>query len=358
MSTWVFKTGTGKGPKVAAGPGVGEQAKERVEVLEQGYTVAAEDDDDDANLAHVQETLSALRGFGRLALFRKKPTWCAGFLCSIELDKDEEIDLSAIKRDWGGGEIQFRPQRYTSNGVRFAPGGRTLRFTGPPRENGVEITPDGYFGPTRSTAPAVVLQQDRPVRQQASSNNTLEQLVVMLVDRLTAQPRALAAPPPPARESSDPLEQLGKSIATFKQLERLMGGAPQAEEEEVEEGPAEPPWLGRLIETALDKIESKKKPQQQQQAAPSWRLHKSAQAPAPAARPAPRAAPAAAPAAAAPGPARTVRELLDGFRGLNPRERMELLGTLSGELDPALIREYMAANLGHVDDDEGEAVGG
>ena len=355
MSTWVFKTGTGKGPRATAGPGVGEQPKERVEVLDPGYTVGSDDDDEDESLSHVQETLSALRGYGRLALFRKKPTWCAGYLCSIELDKDEELDLSAIKKDWGGGEIQFRPQRYTANGVRFAPGGRTLRFTGPPRENGVEITPDGYFGPTRAAPPAVVVQQDRPVRQQQQQgNNTLEQLVVMLVDRLTTQPRTPAAPPP-VRESNDPLEQLGKSIATFKQLERLMGGSHQVEEADDEEPPEDvPPWLGRLIETALDKLENKKKPQQQQApAAPSWRLHKPAASPA---SPASTARPTAKPAPAAALP-RTVRELLDGFRGLNPRERMELLGTLSGELDPALIREYMAANLGHVDD-EGEAVGG
>lgn len=355
MSTWVFKTGTGKGPRATAGPGVGEQANERVEVLDPGYTVAPEDEDEDPNLAHVQESLRALRGAGRLALFRKKPTWCAGYLCSIELDKNEEIDLSAIKRDWGGGEIQFRPQHYTANGVRFAPGGRTLRFTGPPRENGVEITPDGYFGPTRAHAPAVVVQQDRPVRQ---STNVLEQLVVMLVDRLTTQQqqpqqRPLAAPP----QSTDPLEQLGKSIATFKQLERLMGGAGPAEEDADDGEPAEdvPPWLGKLFEKVLDKWDGKKKPTAATPApapGPSWRLHKPAATPA--ARPTvrPTARPAAAPAARP-----SVGDLLAGFRELDPAERMELLGTLSGELDPALIKQYMAAN-GFNLDDEGEAVGG
>ena len=342
--TWNSPKGGWKGTQASGGLRVGEQPEHEVEVVESPS--------EDPELAHVQEALDALRGAGRLALFRKKPTWCAGYLTTIELGPNEEIDLAQIKADWGGGEIQFRPQKYTSNGVRFAPGGRTLRFTGPPRENGLEITPDGLG--LRQQQPGAVVIHDRPPAVRPAPDQTMPQLVGMLMQsqsRMFEQFLALFAAQrtPPPTPAADPLAQLTASIRAYKQLDTLFG----PEETDEGEPPPEdvPPWLGRLLDKAMDRWDGKRpqqppqqqQQQQQQQQRSSWRLHKSPQQQPPA-QPQQPAQPQGRP---------SPRELLAMFRGLDPRERMELLGQLSGELDPELIREWMAANFGG----EGEAVG-
>lgn len=314
-----------------AGQGLGEPAEFAVEIS---------DEPEDSGLAHIQQGLASLRGHGRISLFRVKPTWCAGFLTTIELSPGEEIDLAGIKRDWGGGSIQFRPQVQTSGGVKWAKGGVTVVLTGLPRENGEILSPDGTRAPER----VIIEPRQAPVRPVPQVDNgaaLMQTMFSSMMGLLTTviqqqqQPagRALAAapvaaPPAAAVAPADPLKQLRDALAINRELNDVFGGGGDDDDEPAPT--TRESLLERGLMMALDRFDKDdKKPRQatQERAQPArgWRVANG-------------------------GPGRkaplSVDEAIAVLRGLPDADKMELLGNLSGEIDPALIKAWMAGNLG------------
>lgn len=313
-----------------------EVPSHEVEVVADPHDLEPEEGDPD--LAHVQAVIRGLRGAGPIQIWRKKPTWCQGYLTTIEVGRGEQLDLRQLKADWGGGELQFRPQTLTDRGIRFARGGGTIRFTGPPREFGREITPDGYVN--RAPAPAAAIERVPAVRPVGLDPST--QMMMLMFQELMG---VLRRPAPRAEVERDPLGDAEKLLMRLHRMQGLLGGH---EDEDEDEEPAKSSIEEKVLEVLLKKFDRDGEKKKESPAAASggarWRLHKAKGGTA--ATPAgPATAAAAAPAKLAP------KQLLELIQKLSPEEQMELLGTASQRIDPDLIREWMAAG------GLGEAVG-
>ncbi len=317
----------------------------------------------------IAELFANIQSTTRVGLFRRKPTWCQGYLTSIDIHPGEMLDLDQLKQDWGGGEIQFRPMVSTARGMKWAPGGRTLRFTGPPREAGRELRSAAELGASDGGAPRQVASA-APVRQDGSFA-----LIQMLLEQNQARDRQMAelmaelrATP---RQSARPMGSMLEQLREFKAIQsELLGG----EEEEGAPAPAAPVdphtqalMIGlRMLEKKLDGPTPAKDrrtapaapvapPPDAPPLASGWRLR-------PAGPPVAAQAPAPAPAPARPvkqaSPARSkAQEIIAGFGELSPQERMDVAGQISLTLDPEEVRNWMANNLEPDEDDQEADVG-
>ena len=284
----------------------------------------SEESTEDAALTRVQESLANLRGAGRVAIFRKKPTWCQGYLTTIELSQDEDVDLRQLKADWGGGELQFRPQVQTARGVKWAPGGVTVRLTGPPRESGAILREEGG-DPVRER---VIVESPRPVAPRVDPSVAMMQtmftgllglMTSMMQQRApaAAAPAPVPAPVPAAPPPVEPLKMLRDAMKMKQELDALFiddaddERAPKEGGDLVERGLA-------LVMDRLDKEPRQAGKGQAQAQSRGWRLPGG-------------------------GGARSAEQILADLEALPEAQKMELLGTLSGRVDPALIKAWMAS---------------
>lgn len=245
--------------------------------------------------AEPPDPLAGLRGVERVHVFRRKPTWCKGLLCSLDLSEDEEIDLGQLKADWGGGQILLRPLHHTAGGWKYKRGAVSVQFTGTPRERGMPLGRDGDPRVIETTARPVAPPARGLVRQTGGDGMAvMAQLFDRIVDRLDRL-EARVAVPAPAPLPHDPLAEVKRAGLMVRELRQLAGvfsgeaSEPEEDEDEDEEdeGPPSPEaMLMRLLEKKLDEGDDKPAAPQQR-AGP--RLIKAAtrpkQPPTPAARP-------------------------------------------------------------------------
>jgi hypothetical protein len=254
------------------------------------------------------DPLATLRDAERIQVWRTKPTWCRGLLCTVDLAADEEIDLGQLKEDWGGGVIQLRPMQHTSQGWKYARGAVSIPFTGPPRERGVPLGSDGeprvIEAEARPVAPPPRALATRPMGGDVIG--TMAQLFERITDRLDGLERRMVegAPGPP-----DPLAEVKRAAAMVHELRGLAGvfaGEPIEEPDEADDDEEEPEgdeeesaspeaMLMRLLEKKLTEDEAK--PEATPQPASGPRLIKAPRKATPPPAPAPAPAPAAAAAA-------------------------------------------------------------
>lgn len=274
----------------------------------------------------VRGMLAELAGrAGRIQIWRTRPTWCSGFLASIDIDEGDDLDLGMIKRDWGGGTIRFRPQARGAKGYQYIRGGICLDFTGPPMEAGTPLGRDGRPLPPQVGALPSANYGAAVLPGAHTGNHALDVMSGLfrgLQDRLGSIEQKLAAP----AVTADPLADVKRTIAlaqAFGDLKKLFGGDQPAleeadeeeEEEEEEQGPPDLEALGlrflekKLLEDETVQAELGIKPANKTPAAtqPATVLPRAKPQPAPQAagtQPAPRAAPRPA-AAQAPAQAAT-----------------------------------------------------
>ena len=350
FGTWKTRGVSVGHPLGSAGDPVGERPNSEavhdteVEVL----TDVDADPELDPGLSHVRTLLNNLRPFSRVQLWRTKPTWCAGFLTNIDIARGEELDLDQIKRDWGGGEIQFRPQVRTPAGMKYARGGGTLPLTGPPRERGVEITPHGMFeAPAAARSPVVV--ETRPASTRSISDaagpwglvQTMFQGMLGMMQQNMQQSMQQNMQPQQAAPrvvAPDPLAALGQLEGTLKIFKRLQATLQPDDDDDDDDDDAEAAATptDRLLGMLVGQLEQKMASKGSKPATPakpaatrSWRLHTTP------------GAPAGKPTSAA--SAARMREMLEA---LPQEEQMEVLGELSSKIDPELIQAWMAQQFG------------
>jgi len=218
------------------------------------------------------DPLATLRDAERVQVWRTKPTWCRGLLCTIDLAADEEIDLGQLKDDWGGGVIQLRPMQHTSQGWKFKRGAVSVQFTGPPRERGMPLGRDGEPRAVEVNPRPVVPEARALARQTMGADplGVMAQLFERITDRLDGIERRIslapeAAPPP------DPLAEVKRAGLMVRELRELAGVFAGTEplpadepddDEEDDEGDEEEPqgpeaMLMRLLEKKLTEDEEK-----------------------------------------------------------------------------------------------------
>lgn len=324
-SSWGFPGRTVGESRAGAGEAVGETAEFEVSVTDEPG--------EDAALTHVQKALESLRGAGSIQIFRKKPTWCDGYLTTIELGDEEEVDLRQIKADWGGGHLQFRPQVRTAKGMKWAPGGVTVKLTGPPRERGVILQQDGS-APVRER---VIVESPRPAAPRTdpalSMMQTMFTGMMGLVQSMMEQrpgraaPAPAPAPVPAPAPAANPLQVLRDAMKMKAELDEYFGGRDDDDDEPPKQG-------GDLVERGLALVMDRldKEPRQgrqgqgqsqgQGQGQGRWRL--------------PNA-----------GPGRSVDQLAADLEALPDEAKMQLLGSLSGKIHPDLIKAWLATNKGN-----------
>lgn len=321
-----------------AGYSVGESSDVEVSVVEEPEE-EPEITPVSAELNQVQQLLAALRGPVAIQVYRKKPTWCAGFLTEVTLGDREELDLRQLKEDWGGGEIQLRPRIQTASGTKWVKGGGMVKFTGPPRERGREIDPSGY----RAENPSAIMVETRPAPVKPVSDGGPMMAVVqgmfgmmqsmmqgmMQSMQQQARPGPVVSAPAMAGAPANPLTALHEALKVHKEISRAFG--PEPDEEEEAGSPLE-----RLVMMGLEHLD-KKQSGATQENPKGFRLHKADPAETPAAnRPATKSTAQTK---------LTARAVLDFLRDLPEDKRMDILGTLSAELPPDVIREWMTQNM-------------
>ena len=311
----------------------------------------------------VGELFQGLRSTIRIQLWRKKPTWCAGFLVSIDLSPGEMLDLDGIKQDWGGGEIQFRPMINTPKGMKYCAGGRLVKLSGPPREKGMLLQADGSVAlPER--AGGVALPAETRARPDGSMLGLLQVLIEQGRERdrqhaeLVAELRRRAP-----TQAASPMGSMLEQVRQFKALQTELGGFEDGEDDEPP--PRRESAQDRLMTLGLSMLEKKigteggpqqGPPRRKQPAAPpadappsapGWRLHA---VPPPAAETLP------------PRGARSVtkrrlspEEVYEAFSGLSDVDRMDVVGRVSTGLNPELVQNWMRTNLPDEGDAEDEA---
>jgi hypothetical protein len=340
------------GTRADVGPSVGEPSDVEVSVVEPDDDEPTIEPAIPVELSGVQEMLRSLRGPVMIQLYRKKPTWCAGFLDEVILNEREELDLQAIKKEWGGGEIQLRPRVQTPQGTKWAKGGGVVKFTGPPRERGREIDASGY----RTENPSAIMVETRPAPIKQVSSDAAPMLAMMqgvfgmmqtmmqgMMSGFQQQQQQQTRPIAPVAGPANPLTALHEALKVHKEISRAF--AP-AEDDDEEETPANP--LERLITLGLEHLDKKQNKERgaTQENPKGFRLHKAnTEAPAANHRAAPRVAPVAPAPAPQAAPGFDMRAVLEYLRDLPEDKRMEVLGTLSAEIPPEVIRDWMTQNM-------------
>lgn len=324
-STWKLHRRKPGDARAEPGESVGGASDVEVEVSD-------EPEDEDApppELQAVQTLLGNLRGPVAIQLYRRKPTWCAGFLDEVHLNAGEELDLRQLKADWGGGEIQLRPRVHTANGTKWAKGGGVVKFTGPPRERGRVIDPSGGY---HEDGRVVVETRPVPVKP-AAADNQFQLMGVMFNGMMELMKASLVANQRqqyPAMQN--PMVSLEQALLLHRKINKTFF---EPEDEEDEETPAEDSPLGKLIEVGLKHLDKKESQPQENK---GFRLHK-ANPDAPAANQ--RRSPAASVASKV-----SEKSVIEFLRSLPEEQRMELLGSLSAEIPPDVIQAWMAENMG------------
>lgn len=89
----------------------------------------------DENQQKDLETLLAELGGGiRIVIRRLQPSWCAGYIETIELGEDETLSLEDIRSTYGGRKLEFKFIDSDSGKIITR---RTEKFPDPPKEDGV-----------------------------------------------------------------------------------------------------------------------------------------------------------------------------------------------------------------------------
>lgn len=230
--------------------------------------------------------VDATRGGMQAQLYRKQPTYCQGYLGTIEIDPhDPQGMVDAIAADWGGQVIQVRPLVKRDDGsTGFGKGWMTLRISAPPKVRGVlweaaQRQAQGGIIDTEAveTSPAVP-QSQQPLagvdvlgrvltemdRRNDARMSRLEQLFI----RQQQQP------------ASDPFGQLTQALGMLKKFRALtdeLSGV--VDDDDYDDDDAEPMTpQERLINSGATLLEKKidegwdpfdEKPTPKKEAAPS-----------------------------------------------------------------------------------------
>jgi hypothetical protein len=307
----------------------------------------------------VEALFQGLRAPIRIQLWRKKPTWCAGFLVSIDLSPGEMLDLDVIKQDWGGGEIQIRPMINTPSGMKYCKGGRLVKLSGPPRERGMLLQADGSVQVARALpGPAA------PATRGDGSMIGLLQVLIEQGRERDRQHAELVAELRGGRRGAAPPSSLGllEQIREFKAIQHELE---PSDDDDEDAPPVRQSAQDRLMTLGLTMLEKKigtegGPPQRSKAApppdappsAPGWRLHA---APPPAAPRAETLPPRGARPATKQRP--TAEDVFQGFSGLSDEEKMDIVGRVSTSLNPELVQNWMANNLPGDDQADDEAAG-
>ncbi len=260
--------------------------------------------------------LAGLQGAHEVHVFRKAPLWAEGFVGSVRLGEGDELDLSELKRMWGGGTYQLRPRQNKGRGMQYVPGAVRLSFTGPPMENGQVL--DRGTGQPVIDVPASSLggyEQRGAVPVRVGPGNGLDMMgglfgqLLDRMDRLEARIAQPAAVPVPV----DPLAEVRKAAGLVRELQGLagmvLGNVPEDDDEDDEddEEAEGPPGIEGLLLKALEKrlVADEAKPETTEAPKPRPRLIRSPSKPA---APPQQAPPVEAPPQPQPAPPDLVAE--------------------------------------------------
>jgi hypothetical protein len=249
----------------------------------------------------VADPLATLRGAPRLQIWRSKPTWCKGMLCTIDVADDEEIDLGQLKEDWGGGTMMLRPMEYKhGQGWHYVKGAVSVTMTGEPLEAGNPI--GSRRGQRVVDTTAREPMGSTPVRSTGGGQRGMELMSGLfdrITDRLDRLEQRLATPV--AVTPPDPLGEVKRAAAMVHELRGIAGifagtdvpddDDDDDDDEEEPERPKTPEeMLMHLAEGYLEKKAEEGDAPQAAPAAPKPRLiHRAKQVPSPS-QPAPQPA--------------------------------------------------------------------
>lgn len=199
---------------------------------------------EDIKLEKTRTMLEGIRPGWSMAIERKQPGWCGGYLERVECTEDEPLDIEYIIEQWGGKLMRLRildeRGRYT--------GGCDLNLRAyPPKFRGVVISQEviDHPGITKATQAMAQLPapQQNPAAPQSKQPNLIELLGILQKTRsqdlatLKMLFTDVQQPQPVYQQQTGSLGGIDEVIhfaEKFKQLQGLFGssaGGPAPEDE-------------------------------------------------------------------------------------------------------------------------------
>jgi len=272
----------------------------------------------------------------KVIIHRQDPTWCDGYLGTLEFSRERPFNIDWLRSNFGGRKYSLKIQDATGSYL----GSKTVKLPDPPRSNGKQLEQgiDGH--PVFSRDPL-----NNPSQFQ-DNNRLLEKVLELLITKQEAAPASIPAPAPldgkltemllgrintletmlfaqlsstarnaqqhttPANAPPDPLDQIKQFAALIKNIEDLKKGlAPEFIDNSQREEP-ENKAINMALERLIDNFTAPKATQPTQ----------GAQGPPP--LPPPSTAPA--------GPQDVTQTFKAEFDGASPQKRQEMLKIVLG----------------------------
>lgn len=197
---------------------------------------------DDEKQSQLDNFLSAIRPGMTVSIWRARPSWCKGYLETMEVDPQSPLDLDYLAGNWGGETLTIRIR--DENG-RYSKGADIDLASYPPKFQGVPIsrnnvdiayhTGKGAPGNRREDTTERQLQIVNQPPQVQESAGLLKDLVNVLT-KMRQSDRDLYAPllAGPSAAPSNPIEQMIQFARAQKELQELMGWGEQVQQKQSE----------------------------------------------------------------------------------------------------------------------------
>lgn len=283
----------------------------------------------------IKDLFSDLRPGYRLVITRLAPTWCYGWLETLEILPDDSIDLEYICSVWGGNKLRLQLQGDNRRYLKSA----EIFVAHPPKYQGVVITPESWARqnnteqPKTETAPAATAINPLDLMRTMSQ---MRQEDLDLFRKMTAGKNQPVYEPP---KQVNQFEEFLKMAQHWKQLQSIFGELTPAP---VQAAPLDDSTA--MIQQITGLISAFKgnqqPPQRQQRIAPPQQRQ--------------RIAPAASPAPPAP-PAKPKQNLAETLARMEKDKFSETILTALGQMDQTkreTVLMDIARSLGLMGDGE------
>lgn len=191
---------------------------------------------DEKRQSRLETLLGTIRPNWKISIIRKKPTWCAGHLETLEIDDpaEDQVDIDYLIRTWGGHKIKLMV--HDENGVWIG-GGSVLLKTFPPKIRGVELDERTHYGYIPDTQKHLLqpqqygqnMNQSQPtldfgrlldiIQKNAKQNGDITPLLKILEFTMArTQPSQQ-----PVQMGQDMIQQMAGMMTIFRDMKTMFG---------------------------------------------------------------------------------------------------------------------------------------